>query len=170
MAQFSQPPVRYLGGHMDAKEAGQAMRRFRQRRGLTQEQVVEQSTVPTPQYLSALENGRHDIRNSDHFPSLAQVLGLSNDEIRELRPDLIWEDRPGPPIPPVVEPVELPLVIPDELQQVIDQYGANYPELRNTRTLRALTAIRREVGNGYGPQTAADWFEVFVANRRWFPK
>lgn len=53
---------------------------------------------------------------------------------------------------------------------MIDQYGANYPELRNTRTLRALTAIRREVGNGYGPQTAADWFEVFVANRRWFPK
>lgn len=86
------------GASVDAKEAGRIMKTYRARRGLTQEQAVERSTLPNSQYLSALENGRYDVRNSDHFRSLVEVYGLSIEEVRALKPDALIS-MAAPPIP-----------------------------------------------------------------------
>ncbi|MFB9994109.1 helix-turn-helix domain-containing protein [Deinococcus oregonensis] len=156
---------------MDAKEAGQMMRQFRNRKKLTQDQVVERSTVPTAQYLSALENGRYDIRNSDHFKSLVSLYSLTPEEVREVNPDVVIHFSGvsgGSPIRPPVEAVETPLEIPAGLQEAIELYGGVHPQIKNEQNLRTITSAR--FYGGTGPQTAEEWLDFFMANRRWLER
>lgn len=151
------------------------MQGHRKRRGLTQDQAVEQSTVPTPQYLSALENGRYDIRNSDHFQSLVTLYGLTVEQVREVNPGAVVEAAPsesdtprrkGPPVPPVVPFRETPITIPRELQEMVEKHGNDYPILRTAHMQRMLAAPRAHGGPEVGPQTAEDWFDYWMANKR----
>lgn len=152
------------------------MQGHRKRRGLTQDQAVEQSTVPTPQYLSALENGRYDIRNSDHFQSLVTLYGLTVEQVREVNPGAVVEitapsaddtpRRKGPPVPPVVPFRETPITIPRELQEMVEKHGGDYPILRTAHMQRMLAAPRAHGGPEVGPQTAEDWFDYWMANKR----
>ena len=75
--------------------------------------------------------------------------------------------RPGPPIPPVVPHRETPVVIPPELQQVIDEHGDAYPELRDPTIQRIIAAPRNFGGPDNGPQTKQDWLEYFLVTRRY---
>lgn len=75
--------------------------------------------------------------------------------------------RPGPPIPPVVPHRETPVTIPPELQQVIDEHGGTYPELRDPTIQKIIAAPRNFGGPDNGPQTAQDWLEYFLVTRRY---
>ncbi|MFC4424639.1 helix-turn-helix domain-containing protein [Deinococcus navajonensis] len=158
---------------MDAKQAGKLMQGFRKRKGLTQDQVVEQSTVPTPQYLSALENGRYDVRNSEHFKSLVNLYGLTHEEIIEVNPDALISvapptQRKGALVQPRLPEVEVPLEIPDALKEAIRRYSDDMPEMRIEANVRAVSSLHRYGGaNDLSPM---EWFEVFSANRRWLVK
>ena len=152
---------------MDAKTAGKLIQEHRKKRSLTQEQVVDRSTVPNAQYLSALENGRYDVRNSEHFKSLVQVLNLTVDDVRELNPDAVIEvSTPAArgPIPPPYAPVDLPLEISPALQEVIDIHGDRYPELHDQAALRKLT--RHHFFDGNEIETADQWLDFFLTVRR----
>lgn len=160
------------GLDVDAKDAGKLMQAHRKRMGLTQDQAAERSTVPTPQYLSALENGRYDVRNSEHFKSLVELYGLTPEQVQEINPSavFIFEAPKGGrgPVPPRLPPVEIPLEIPKNLQLMLDKHGDDYPELHIEANLRALTSFYRY--GGAATLTPQEWFEVFTANRRWLVK
>ena len=163
---------------LDAAAAGAILRRARERLSLTQDQVAEVLGVDKS-YISKLEGGLHHAGRSKYFPQLVAVLRLGPDEIRQLNPGAVIEaprsgaaspGRRGPPLPPVVEPLDLPLQVPAELEQVIGEYGHRYPELRSEATVRALCAPRLFAGQGHGPQTSEEWLEYFLMNRRWLPR
>lgn len=163
-----------LGGlDVDAKDAGKLMQAHRKRMGLTQDQAAERSTVPTPQYLSALENGRYDVRNSEHFKSLVDLYRLTPEQVQEINPSAVFifeapASRRNPPVAPRLPEAEVPLEIPAALQQMIDKHGDDYPELHVEANLRALTSFYRYGGaTDLSPQ---EWFEVFTTNRRWLVK
>ncbi|UQN05506.1 hypothetical protein [Deinococcus sp. QL22] len=74
--------------------------------------------------------------------------------------------RGGPPIPPVVSFRETPISIPNELLEMVEKYGDTYPILKTERMQRMLAAPRAHGGLEVGPQTADDWFEYWIANKR----
>lgn len=76
---------------MDKEQAGKLMRSYRERRGYTQKQVADLSSISSEQYLSALENGKYDVRKSEHFDSLIKLYGMSLDEVRKIAPERIIE-------------------------------------------------------------------------------
>ncbi|RJF72807.1 hypothetical protein D3875_15915 [Deinococcus cavernae] len=133
----------------------------------------------TPDYLNKLERGTAPLARASLTvrEGIRTVLGYSAQDWQALTglyaPEAATTSThalPRPPVPPVVDPVTLPLVIPLELQQIIDDYGAQFPELRNDTTLRALVAPRLFAGHSQGPQTPEQWLEYFLMNRRWFPQ
>lgn len=156
---------------LDKFAAGDLIRKRREDLGLTQEQVVEATTVPVAAYLSELENGKVSVGRSKHFPSLAKFLKLSEEDVRAISPAAVFEipaPRNGPPVSPRLPEAEVPLEIPSALQQMIDKHGDDYPELHIEANLRALTSFYRYGGaTDLSPQ---EWFEVFTTNRRWLVK
>ena len=76
---------------MSRAEAGAYFKELRASRKLRLQDVVDGTTVPTVQYLSALEGGRYNPLNSDHFPSLVQFYRLPREEIERIRPGTIVE-------------------------------------------------------------------------------
>jgi len=74
--------------------------------------------------------------------------------------------RGGPPVPPVVPFRETPISILHELLEMVEKYGDTYPILRTDRMQRMLAAPRAHGGLEVGPQTAEDWFEYWIANKR----
>lgn len=95
---------------------------------------------------------------------LAELAGYS---YKELFPDLPPAAQNGPPVPPVVPHRETPVVIPPELQQVIDEYGDTYPELRDPTVQKIISAPRNFGGPENGPQTKQEWLEYFLLTRRY---
>nr|WP_246581250.1 helix-turn-helix transcriptional regulator [Deinococcus aestuarii] len=69
---------------LDAHAAGQFIRQRRVALGLTLAQVVEQTTLPSTQYLSGLESGRTHVGRSRHLPGLVTALALTPDEVSQL--------------------------------------------------------------------------------------
>jgi len=53
---------------LDKFEAGQLLRQRREALRLTQEEVVNNTTIPVTIYLSELENGKVNVGRSKHFP------------------------------------------------------------------------------------------------------
>lgn len=159
----------------DPRDAGKILKAARKALGLTQGQVIEAVGIPNQSYLSALENGRYNVANSEYFPALAQLLRLSIDQVREINPSAVITlapeaspRRPGPPVSvaPVVPFRETPITIPRELQEMVEKHGDAYPVLKTEQMQRMLAAPRNFGGAEVGPQTAEDWFDYWMANKR----
>lgn len=133
--------------------------------------------------VSQIELGQQDLRLS----GLATIMGILKavkwtltDLQRVTDIDLGSEQDPapfaprrgGPPIPLVVGPIDVPLEIPHELQELIDEYGdrPGYEALKNRKSLQTLSVHRVYLGEEDGPQTADQWHEYFLSLRRWLPK
>lgn len=154
-----------------------ALRVRRAELGKSQEQVALDSGILNQTTVSELEGGRYDLANL----TAARLAGLSRGldwTLAEMEAALevdfglgLYEStpptRPGPPIPPVVPHRETPVVIPLELQQVIDEHGGTYPELRDPTIQKIIAAPRNFGGPDNGPQTAQDWLEYFLVTRRY---
>ncbi|UQN06804.1 RodZ family helix-turn-helix domain-containing protein [Deinococcus sp. QL22] len=79
---------------MTREDAGAYFKQLRVRRNLRLQDVVDGTSIPNVQYLSALEGGRYNILNSEHFSSLVQFFRLSRDEIERIRPGTFIETAP----------------------------------------------------------------------------
>lgn len=157
-----------------------ALRVRRAELGKSQEAVALDSGILNQTTVSELEGGRYDIANL----TAARLAGLArglNWTLAEMEAALAVDfglsgyashapesPRRGPPVPPPVSPIELPLEIPPGLQEVIDRHAKDYSELRKEKNLRTLTSAR--FYGGSGPQTADEWLDFFLANRRWLEK
>ena len=86
---------------MSKEEAGAYFKALRTGRKLRQQDVIDGTTIPNVQYLSALESGRYNVLNSDHFPSLVRFFNLSAEEIERIRPGTFVEVLPQPSPPPI---------------------------------------------------------------------
>lgn len=156
---------------MDPRDAGQILKQARKARGLTQGQVIEAVGIPNQSYLSALENGRYNVANSEYFPALAQLLRLTVEQVRAINPSAVItvssepSPRSGPLVKPRLPEVEVRLEVPSGLQEAIEKYGDDYPELHLEANQRALTSLHRY--GGANDLSSKEWFEVFMANRRW---
>lgn len=129
----------------------------------------------TPDYLNKLESGRAPLARAsvEVREAIRAVLGWDADtwfEKTGLFSPAATSGRRPPPVPPVVDPIEMPLVIPDALQQMIDEHGGRYSQLHNERALRILTAPRLFGGPTEGPQTADQWLDYFLMIRGYLPK
>lgn len=162
---------------LSAADAGALIKKRRKERGLTQEQLVDKTGLSSQSYLSALEKGRYHIGRSEHFGAVAQVLRLSEADIRAINPAAVItvaapEAEPrhgnGSPIPPVVPFRNTTVSIPDELQRMADNNADRYPELQEPRILRMLAAPRQEGGADSMPQTEDEWLEYWLITRRWY--
>ncbi|THF88431.1 helix-turn-helix transcriptional regulator [Deinococcus sp. KSM4-11] len=139
-------------------------------------EVAKHGQDMSPDYLNKIEAGTRALANAS--PELREairaVLGYSREQWQELTG--LYSPSPtapattytgGSPIPPVVPHRDLPIEIPRELQEVIDQYGETYPELHTPTMQRILIAPRNYGGPANGPQTAEQWFEYFLLTRRY---
>lgn len=75
-------------------EAGALVKKRREERGLTQDDVVNNTTIPVATYVSELENGKVSVGRSKHFASLASYLKLSEADIRSISPGAVFEFQP----------------------------------------------------------------------------
>lgn len=129
-------------------------------------------------HLSKIEKGLSPLAGLGpmRMDALRQALGLSTEEwIEGTGLSIVTPDDLQPignsPVPPVVAPLDLPLVIPPELQQLIDEKAdkPGYEALNSKKALQALTAQRAYLGAEDGPQTVDQWQEYFLSIRRWLP-
>ena len=140
---------------LTAAQAGDLVRRRREGRGLTQDQLADSLNIDKS-YISKLEGGVYHVARSKYFPRIAEALNLSEDDIRGINPSAVFslpEDsastpRRGPPIPPVVGPIDVALEIPNELQKLIDEYAdrPGYEALKNRKSLQTLSVHRAYLG------------------------
>lgn len=155
---------------LDKFAAGELIRKRREEKGLTQEQVVEATTVPVAAYLSELENGKVSVGRSKHFPSLAAYLGLSEDDVRAINPAaVITLAAPQPPSSalsaaahyPDFEEEEEP--IEDALAEAVRLYGdlPDFEGLTDPVMQRALQGIDFR----QRPQTPQEWLAKFLKYR-----
>lgn len=158
-------------GVLDSREAGAFLREILTERGLQIQQLAELTTVPDPDYLSNLLSGRINVGKSKHFPSIAKALGLNAEDVAYINPNLIVQvaASAGPgPLPSVVPFRDTRVVIPKELQRMIDNNAHRYPQLLDDSLQRILAAPRNFGGPQNGPQTEDEWLEYWQMNRRWF--
>lgn len=144
-------------------ELAAKLQQYIARSGKTQRQIAEEIGVEES-YVSKLAGGTVGWVNSrKYFAPLVLALGLSPEEVKEIKPDAVVEFKahtapasdPDPPIP----------MLPDELLEASRLYGDSTPALRNTRILQQLAAVRHWDG---GPRTPQDWLEFYLDNRRRF--
>lgn len=140
--------------------------------GKTQAQIADEIGVDRT-YISQMANGKVSWTNSRYFPALTQALGMTEEQIRAVKPYAVIEmtapdpaPRRGPPVPPVVPFRETQITIPAELLQMVEKYGDDYPVLKTVQMQRMLAAPRNFGGAEVGPQTAEDWFDYWMANKR----
>lgn len=141
---------------MTKEEAGEYFKSLRLRRKprITQQEVVDGTTVPNIQYLSALENGRYNVLNSEHFSSLVKFFGLDAEEIERIRPGTVIVApshaafSPSPPLRP----------IPSELQEMIDEKAKLAPELATERWQQYLAGQRFSTGTASPDR----WWNLFL--------
>ncbi|WP_245808440.1 XRE family transcriptional regulator [Deinococcus hopiensis] len=126
----------------------------------------------TPDYLNKLERGTASLSRAslEVREAIRAVLGYSAEEWQELTglysPEATPQRRGGPPIPPVVPFRETPITIPRELLEMVEQYGDTWPVLKTEKMQRMLAAPRNFGGAEVGPQTAEDWLDYWMANKR----
>jgi transcriptional regulator with XRE-family HTH domain len=65
---------------MSPRKLGQAIRRLREQRGLTQEQLAEKAKVSQP-YLSHLEGGRRQSPSVTMVHRIAKALGVKIEDV-----------------------------------------------------------------------------------------
>lgn len=137
-------------------EAGAFLRRKLREQGLTQAQLAVRAGIPDPGYLSHLLGGRVNVAGSKYLRAIAEVLGLSPEELRQLNPALVVEvAAPALPSPD----------IPAGLREAGERYAAVDPLIAHPRVQAALA----QAGNFYGrgPQTPQEWFRYFTSVREW---
>lgn len=139
----------------------------------------------TPDYLNKLERGTAPLSRAslEVREALRAVLGYNPERWQELtglyspsampvvshdQTEQGLQTAPGaPPIAPVVAFRDTPVIIPKELQQVIDEHSDRYPELRDPTIQKIIAAPRNFGGPDNGPQTVEDWYEYFLLTRRY---
>lgn len=146
---------------MTRDEAGAYFKALRQSRKLRLQDVVDGTTVPTVQYLSALEGGRYNALNSEHFPSLVQFFRLPREEIERIRPGTIVEI--------VAEAADPDPLMPPTLADFIEQYDGRkgYEALARRKVRDNLLGARNWEG---APQSVEGWQEFYLLNRRFLEK
>ncbi len=174
------------GPRSEKPEWARAFKARREEIGLSQEELALRADV-SQSLVSQIERGVQKLTGiaTDRLIRLAAILNWTLPELQrgtgvDLGIPMPDEDTEpasgdlkkwrGAPIPPVVDYIKLPLVIPPALQEMIDEHSGKYSELKNEVTVRALSAPRLFAGHSQGPQTADQWFEYFLMNRRWLPK
>lgn len=184
-SQTHRPPI-FPGGFMaddTAKRHGAFLEEYRLDRGLRWSEVARDmerlyGVSVTADYLGKIKRGAAPLARMsvDAREALRAVLGISVEEWRqgiglytpeEAAPSA--DDTPrrkGPPVPPVVPFRETPITIPRELQEMVEKHGNDYPILRTAHMQRMLAAPRAHGGPEVGPQTAEDWFDYWMANKR----
>lgn len=140
------------------QEAGALLKERREAKGLTQEQVVEGTTVPTASYLSNLEAGKVNPARSKHLPSLSQFLRLSEDDIRAINPAAVITVAPPDPAP---APARRPRALPAELEEMIRERRGLAPELLDERWQQYLAGQRFATGSA-SPER---WWNLFLVLR-----
>lgn len=125
---------------------------------MTQEQVVNLSTVPVAAYLSELENGKVSVARSSHFASLVTVLRLSEAEVKAINPAAIVKITTTANEAPAHQPTHQPT---PELERMFRRYADIDEELNDPvwRWFLANLSIS-EVA------TARDWYDVFSSLKR----
>lgn len=143
---------------LDPREAGQILKAARKALGLTQGQVIEAVGIPNQSYLSALENGRYNVANSEYFPALAQHLRLSVEQVREINPSAVITLAPDPT---PRQPERLaPRVrsLPQALQDAIDLYGRRFEDLRDPAWQQYLAGFNWREGQPDDPEA---WLDLY---------
>lgn len=158
----------------DPRDVGQFFKDRIKKRGLLIKDVAERVGAD-PSYMSHMLSGRVNIVDSDYFNALVRELNLSLEEVRAISPDAVVtvaapeEEKPGrrgPPVPPIIPFRETPITIPRELLEMVEKHGDAYPVLKTEQMQRMLAAPRNFGGAEVGPQTAEDWFDYWMANKR----
>ncbi|WP_019008944.1 helix-turn-helix domain-containing protein [Deinococcus aquatilis] len=142
---------------MTREEAGAYFKQLRLSRKLRLQDVIEGTTIPNVQYLSALEGGRYNILNSEHFPSLVQFFRLPREEIERIRPGTIVEIVAAPEVVIVVEPKQR-RPLPDELQQAVEMYSTRYPDLAKPEWQDYLASFKNRSMEADTPE---DWLDFY---------
>ena len=149
---------------LSPRDAGALLKAARKKRQLTQEQLIERVGIPNQSYLSALENGRYNVANSEYLPALVRELGLGIEDVRAINPAAVITVEANP-VPTDAErrgyklPPEPEVEIPELLREAARLYGkGQHAPLREERWLRELASLdfREE------PETPEDWLAVYV--------
>lgn len=144
------------------------LQHYIERSGKTQRQIAEEIGVEES-YVSKMANGVVNWTTSrKYFAPLAKALGLKPEEVVEVNPSAVVSfdaPRQGPLVKPRLPEIEVRLEVPSGLQEAIEKYGDDYPELHLEANQRALTSLHRY--GGANDLSSKEWFEVFMANRRW---
>lgn len=156
----------YEGEHasrLARAELATKLQRFIARSGKTQRQIAEEIDVEES-YVSKMAGGTVGWVNSrKYFAPLVRALGLSPEEVKEIKPDAVVEFK-APPAPASDPDPPVPM-LPDELLEASRLYGDTTPALKNPHILQQLAAVRHWDG---GPRTPQDWLDFYIDNRRRF--
>ncbi len=136
---------------LDKFAAGQLIKRRREELGLTQDQVVENTSIPVATYVSELENGKVNVARSKHFPSLARYLRLSQADIRAINPAAVFA-------PEDFSLEDLLSELPESLQETVQEYGKRAPDLLDPAWQQFLASMRFR---GERPETAEAWWDLY---------
>lgn len=163
-------------------EAGALIKRRREELGLTQDEVVENTTIPVATYVSELENGKVSVGRSKHFASLAKYLKLSENDIRAIQPGAVFEfpkaielsthmelrDNAMDAVAPAgsVTLQTRQLDIPASLLEAAEIFGAR-PENALLRNPRVQQMLVQGMSFGSGPETAEDWYDYFRSIKKY---
>lgn len=146
---------------LSKEEAGALLKKRREERGLTQEQVVDLSTVPNASYLSNIESGNVNPARSKHFPSIAAVLALSEFDIRSINPSAVFDatlTAPEPAGRAMRHFADRDNPIPDALKQAAELHGKRYPELLDPQWQAYLAGFRWRDG---APDDPDAWLDLY---------
>ncbi|WP_181392036.1 helix-turn-helix domain-containing protein [Deinococcus irradiatisoli] len=132
-------------------EAGALLRRRREARGLSQEQVAAALGLRSANYLSYLETGKVNLARSKYLGPLAELLSLSAEDVQAVAPALRLSLSPAPDMPRA-------------LREAVEEYGDKFPELRDPGWQETLAGARFRGG---GPETPEDWLDYYRFIRRY---
>lgn len=95
-----EPPMKVQTEWLSAQEAGRIIADRRRELGLTQDQVVDNTTIRDKSHLSKFERGAlHIGRSPVHFGSVARYLRLTRDQMRAINPGAIVPEEEADPRP-----------------------------------------------------------------------
>ena len=137
---------------MSRDEAGAYFKALRTAKKLRLQDVVDGTTVPSAQYLSALEGGRYNALNSEHFASLVKFFSLTREEIERIRPGTIVE------VIAADDKASKPRALPEGLQQMIAEKQHLDPTLKEERWQQFLAQQKFATGGA----TAQRYWNLFL--------
>lgn len=146
------------------QEAGAMLKKARNALGLTQGQVIESVGIPNQSYLSALENGRYSIANSEYFPALARLLRLTTEQVQAISPHaVITVAAPSDPDQSAQDFAGLgaePFAIDEALAEAVKLYG-DMPEFAGIKSHNLQHALN-DIDFRRRPTTPADWLAKYL--------